>query len=751
MLRHHRITGVTVLLLFLLLINLPAMAQNSCWDCDVDSLKRELPGKSTDAERLQLLTLIVDLQGVSITNRFIDSAVGNRVNYINTLLQLNRKLKVLDPAPYERLRSAMLAYDQEEYLSALEHMKAAVELFDQQKKIIVVLLANIRNMYNLLKMQDERLHYYTGKLNYYLSAGPVENAAPCYHALGGYYIFKADYNMAISNYLKAAEIFRNFYHWYYINDIMVVGDTYALWGNYERAKYYLEGVLPLIKSIDNRINLAFCLSALARIAFEQGHYQPALQYADGALGNWSGTGNVQGEAVTVLLKAKVILALENPGAALPLLLQAGELGKRVGTDLNTLYGNFEEDFVFYQYYSQIKDYASAEKYLLRAYAAAEQESSDELQLKYLRELYRYYGLHGEALLAMQYAGRYFALKDAIDQKHNEYKVASYEFEQSSRQKEDSILALNHERAIQDVKLTQRNTVLGISLGAVALGVLLLIFLYRQLKINRKTLRDLKEAQAQLVLREKMASLGELTAGVAHEIQNPLNFINNFSEINAELLEELNTVITAGNWDEARSISKDIADNQQKITSHGKRASSIVKGMLQHSRAATGTKEITDINALVEEYMRLSYQGMRSRDKDFNAMVDTNLDHHMGQINVIPQDVGRVLLNLFNNAFYAVWHKKQLIKSDYQPAVMASTLKKDGKIEIHIRDNGTGIPTRNLDKVFQPFFTTKPTGQGTGLGLSISYDIITKGYGGVLSIDTCEGEYTEVIIQLPVQA
>jgi|SRR6185312_8125077 len=281
-------------------------------------------------------------------------------------------------------------------------------------------------------------------------------------------------------------------------------------------------------------------------------------------------------------------------------------------------------------------------------------------------------------------------------------------------------------------------------------------LYEEIKIQKtgveSTLAELKSTQAQLIQSEKMASLGELTAGIAHEIQNPLNFVNNFSEINREMIDELQQELKSGNVEEAASISNDIKENEEKINHHGKRADAIVKGMLQHSRASTGKKEPTDINALTDQYLRLSYQGLRAKDKSFVATMETDFDETIGQINIIPQDVGRVLLNLFNNAFYAVNEKQKAEgekqKEAYIPTVSLSTKKSEGRIEIHVKDNGNGIPQKILDKIFQPFFTTKPTGEGTGLGLSLSYDIV-KAHGGEIKVESKEGEGSTFIIQLQI--
>ncbi len=275
----------------------------------------------------------------------------------------------------------------------------------------------------------------------------------------------------------------------------------------------------------------------------------------------------------------------------------------------------------------------------------------------------------------------------------------------------------------------------------------------QKKNIEETLAELKSAQSQLIQSEKMASLGELTAGIAHEIQNPLNFVNNFSEINKELIAEMKEEIAKGNYDEAKEIAKDIEENEEKINHHGKRAGDIVKGMLQHSRTSTGVKEPTDINALCDEYLRLSYHGLGAKDKKFNATLKTDFDTTIGKINLIPQDIGRVLLNLYNNAFYAVDEKKKsgpdsYRDENYEPTVSVQTKKINDKIEIRITDNGNGIPQNIIDKIFQPFFTSKPTGQGTGLGLSLSYDIV-KAHGGEIKVETNEGKGTTFIIQLPV--
>ena len=299
------------------------------------------------------------------------------------------------------------------------------------------------------------------------------------------------------------------------------------------------------------------------------------------------------------------------------------------------------------------------------------------------------------------------------------------------------------------------------LGGLAILILVGLLLYRNNRRAQKANNELasafvslKATQSRLIQSEKMASLGELTAGIAHEIQNPLNFVNNFSEVNKELISELVEEVGKGNTEEVISLANDIKENEEKINHHGKRADAIVKGMLQHSRSSSGTKEPTDINALCDEYLRLSYHGLRAKDKSFNATLKTDFDETIGKINIIPQEIGRVILNLITNAFYAVDEKKKsgignlpTEQVGYEPTVTISTKKIKDKVEIKVTDNGNGIPQKVLDKIFQPFFTTKPTGQGTGLGLSMSYDIV-KAHGGNLLVETKEGDFTEFIIELP---
>jgi len=365
-----------------------------------------------------------------------------------------------------------------------------------------------------------------------------------------------------------------------------------------------------------------------------------------------------------------------------------------------------------------------------------------------RSLYSSYSAINKPDSALKYLQLSSGLRDSLNNARIDNLI---EYQKFSFNEQLRLKKLDEEKTAYANKMNMLGLIAG--LGAI---LLIAIILYRNNRKKQKankvlesTLNNLKSTQTQLIQSEKMASLGELTAGIAHEIQNPLNFINNFSEVNEELLTEMKEELNKGNVEDANAIANDAIENQQKILHHGKRADAIVKGMLQHSRSSNGTKEPTDINALCDEYLRLSYHGLRAKDKFFNATMKTDFDSSIGNIDIIPQDIGRVMLNLINNAFYAVDEKKnQQTNSDYEPTVIVSTKKNGDKIEVQVKDNGNGIPQKVLDKIFQPFFTTKPTGQGTGLGLSLSYDIV-KAHGGELRVETKDGEGSILLIELPI--
>ena len=367
-----------------------------------------------------------------------------------------------------------------------------------------------------------------------------------------------------------------------------------------------------------------------------------------------------------------------------------------------------------------------------------------------------YKANGQLDSAYKYLQLSVSLKDSLFNSDKIRQFQTLAFNESARKQQ-----MEQERILARQEY-ETKVQLFILAGGILTLLIVAFILYRNNKQKQKanlllqsqkqeietTLSALKMTQSQLIQSEKMASLGELTAGIAHEIQNPLNFVNNFSEVSNELMSEMMEEIKKGNTEETNKIVQDIQQNLEKILHHGKRADAIVKGMLQHSRTSSGQKEPTDINALADEYLRLAYHGLRAKDKSFNATLKTAFDESVGNIHIIPQDVGRVILNLFTNAFYAVKEKKLHQQNGYDPTVSVITKRLNERVEIIIKDNGMGISQQTIEKIFQPFFTTKPAGQGTGLGLSMSYDIIVKGHGGELIPESEYGVGTSFTIRLP---
>lgn len=405
-------------------------------------------------------------------------------------------------------------------------------------------------------------------------------------------------------------------------------------------------------------------------------------------------------------------------------------------------------------YHKFSQKDSAEFYAKKALETAVAGKYEQDVLNAGKALYTYYDEDNNLPDAYKYYKLATAARDSLYSQDREKQLLSLDFEEKQRQQE-----------IADAQLQYRDQVRTyvFIVGLVILALLVFIFWrngrHRQ-KANRLLLKQKSEieqamsqlqlTQKQLIQSEKMASLGELTAGIAHEIQNPLNFVNNFSEVSMELVDEMELELNNGDKVQALSIATDIKQNLEKIRHHGKRADGIVKGMLQHSRTGSTVKEPTDINALADEYLRLAYHGLRAKDKSFNAELVTNYNPGLPAIDVLPQEIGRVLLNLYTNAFYAVHQRQQTAGEDYKPTVSVSTAVQDKQVIIAVKDNGMGMPDDVKDKIMQPFFTTKPTGQGTGLGLSLSYDIIVKGHGGKIDVETKENDHTMFIISLPLK-
>ena len=742
--QHNKLLSIFIVCM---VIAIQSKAQDNCYTCNRDSLIKELSATSEVSEKVKLLQWIIDFAPT------VDSANY----YIEQLFSYKDHARSLNIGAYKKIHSGNIHRMKNENELALKNYHEAVTLFDQQQKKIPMLLMGFRNLYNLLNLQEERYRYYKTKLDHYLLKGPYENTAAAYHGIGGYFAYTADYNQAISYYLKAAEVFKNFYPYWHYNAMGIVGIYYAEWGNYSKAIDYLNYALPHIKATKGVLETAdgYYEFQLAKIKFTLGQYNEVLKHAHILINSFKTDTINRFFAIGLLYKGLAHTALGELKLAYPFLMQAKRLYDEAHDNrMTTFNSTLEIDYGLYYYFDKTKDYKTAEKYLLSAYNKAVEEQTNNLQLKYLKLLSEISARQNKYQVSLGYTNAFFKLKDKLEAESAPFKIAQYEHEQKSIEQLQNINILKQERAVQEAILTKRNTILIISIAGFCIICATMIFLYRQLKINKKTLISLKETQSQLIHSEKMASLGELTAGIAHEIQNPLNFINNFSELNNELLDEMVEELETGHIDQTKSISKSIKDNNEKITYHGKRADSIVKNMLQHSRKHSGEKEPVDINELADEYLRLSYHGLRAKDKSFNASIVTDFDDSIDKINIVGQDLSRVLLNLFNNAFYSVNEKKKLSNGNYEPKVEVSTKKLkqsgSGMVEIFVKDNGMGIPEELMQKIYQPFFTTKPTGEGTGLGLSMSYEIIKKGHGGDLKVESKEGEYAVFRILLPAE-
>ena len=516
--------------------------------------------------------------------------------------------------------------------------------------------------------------------------------------------------------------------------------------NTQQRVFHFKESLKIALSINNPGRILIANMNLAGVYIDMGKLDSALKYAK------------DGEQVVLQYNEKKYLS--------SILIYLGDIFLKEGNyqqaisyyqqaihqslQQNNFTGLTKSFYKLTKFYLEQKNKDSSLFYAMRlkdAYNKLGQTTNPEINLAAVyQNLYYSYKLNKQIDSAIKYAGLALATKDSL----NSMWISNLsQFQNMSFSEQLRLINLEKEKNTYENKVKMY-----LLLGGLAFIISISIILYRSNNIKsksnkqlQKALSDLKSTQSQLIQSEKMASLGELTAGIAHEIQNPLNFVNNFSEVNKELLVELKDEIKKGNLDEVNAIADDVICNEEKINHHGKRAGDIVKGMLQHSRSSSGTREPTDINALADEYLRLAYHGLRAKDKSFNATMKTDYDESIGNINIIPQDIGRVTLNLITNAFYVVDEKKKSGIMNYEPTVSVSTKKLNGKVEIKVADNGNGILQKVLDKIFQPFFTTKPTGQETGLGLSLSYDIV-KALGGELIVATKEGEGSEFIIQIP---
>ncbi len=650
----------------------------------------------------------------------------------------------------------------------------------EKKYFIYRILSDMRSVYRNSTHLAEGIELYNNYLVRFRELNDSSGMATCYFVMGGFYRAIGLFDRAIyyckksMAYLDSSLQTGTTYfgspkiegRGVWVNNMGVLPEYYSIKGDYETSIKYAWLYLKLNKRNNNKDH-PYGVQRMAQSYLRANRLDSALYFVQQAYDScdasslWVLPSIFQTWAVLELSKG-------NYGKADSLLVECWKIVRKINLSAFSAAGIIHPDYYRALIYAAQKNYAEAAGFLLSDIVRVRNLRNELLtDYKLLGEVYENLGDIGKS---KEYYKAFISLQDSLLNDQNKYNAISFEAEQQMNDKELSISQLKNKNKIASLT---RN----FSLGMIALVLLLAGVVYYRYKVKQKanavlekTLANLRSTQSQLIQSEKMASLGELTAGIAHEIQNPLNFVNNFSEVSSELIDEMNAELNKGDIEEAKVISSDIKQNLEKINHHGNRAADIVKGMLQHSRSSSGVKEPTDINALADEYLRLAYHGLRAKDKTFNATMITDYDESIGNINIIPQDIGRVILNLINNAFYVVNEKSKQNIAGYEPTVKVASKRLSlpsgsqaerregtkfaqgglggGSIEIKVSDNGGGIPQKIHDKIFQPLFTTKPTGQGTGLGLSLSYDIV-KAHGGELKVETKEGEGSEFIIQLPL--
>ncbi len=729
---------LTVICLLTIYVNL-LMAQQSKVDSAIQLFNKSFVNNKLDSARFDSAYFL--LAGASLTDSQINQVEKAASGY---------KCWAKYYTPFDIRLAVVSAISKTDPNKAINYGKLDLENADTLNRagasdIRVDILNALRIPFRNTNRLEEGFQFYTQKLHEYKIRNDSFCISQCYFVLGGFYRISGLIDLAIYNMKKSISYIDTLtYKDAWANNVGVLGSMYILKGDKTQSLLY-SGIQYRERL---KANVGYLVTALdmARTMLLSNDLDSAAYYIKMAKGD-PAIKSPENFSFFLQTEASYKIQAGTLEEADSLLKKCWQLVNENNILVNAGAGTIAPDY--YLAMLRIKQGRFGESIALLA-RDIERLNNNRVDIlrdyKMMAELYKKTGKNDK--VAETYA-IFIAKQDSLLADQDKYRSYSFETEQQMNEKELSIAKLESQNKISSLS---RN----FSFGIATLLLLIAAGIYNRFRTKKKanlvlekTLTDLKSTQSQLIQSEKMASLGELTAGIAHEIQNPLNFVNNFSEVNKELLVEMKDEMNKGNLEDANAIANDVIANEEKINHHGKRADAIVKGMLQHSRSSNGVKEPTDINALADEYLRLAYHGLRAKDKSFNATVKTDFDETIGNINIIPQDIGRVILNLITNAFYAVNEKKVLQPDGYAPTVTVSTKKVGGKVLISVKDNGNGISQKVLDKIFQPFFTTKPTGQGTGLGLSLSYDII-KAHGGEIKVETKELQGTEFIISLSLK-
>lgn len=691
----------------------------------IDSLKMLLSTATEDSNKVNVL--------LQLSRLYLASSPDDAMKYSVQARDMAQQIGYYPGIAFALKNIGMVHYNRTNYAETIDAWRQSQSLFEStgDKANAALLLNNIGSVYMNQGDDAKALDYFFKSLKLAEQSGDKHKVSLALGNIGTIYSGnKLTYDKALEYYLKALAISEELDDENIMNVrgglLVNIGETYLNRDKDDSALYYFERSL---KAYENTENIPYSLNDIGKTYTKKGNYKLAEQYHENAI------------SFAIKFDLQLDIAQSYLG-----------LG-----DMYYKKGDFRQALIAYDNAHTISKKMDLKKELKDSYQG----------------LAISYAAIKDFSKAFKYQTLFTNIKDTLYNLEIAEKLNNLQTNFEIQKKQGEIDILTKDKALQKLELQRqkyvRNT-LGIGLLLVFVVTFLLFKLYR--KVGRRTVQlrrsldELKATQAQLIQSEKMASLGSLTAGIGHEIQNPLNFVNNFSEVNVELLHELQEgplkKLSDADKVLVEEIMNDLSQNMEKINQHGKRADSIVKGMLQHTRVSTSKKEPTDLNDLADEYLRMSYQGLRAKDSSVNISLKTFFDAAVKEIDIIPQDISRVLLNLYNNAFYAVIEKKialQKAKNDvaYEPIVSVSTkglksphgLLKEGDslVLITVKDNGSGIPENVVNKIFQPFFTTKPTGQGTGLGLSLSYDII-KAHGGDITVNTRVGEGTEFVISLP---
>jgi len=718
----------------------------------IDSLKQVLQTQQGDTNKVNTLN---QLSLALANNANLDEAMERT----DESILLTKKLNFKKGEGIAYSNKSKIKFKEGDYPAALDNSRNALKIFHESGSKFEEAEEFIWSggVYQMQYNYERASQYFAEALKISQELKNDQGIGKSYTYIGSLQRWQENFSEALKNFFAALKIQEEAGSKTGIASVkMEIAYTYSDIGDYSQALKYHQAVFEVYAQMKDEFGAAICNKNIGDCYLRLSNYTEALNRCTIALkvllkwgdqswlaSDYTSIGTIH-EAIGVdeLRAGSKEEANKEFAEALKYCLWGLEINEKTKFNVD------ESQFNLGNIYTRLNRHREARKSFETSLRIAK-------EIHFKREIKNIYlglskvdSLEGNYKLAYEHYRKYILYRDSLGDENNSKALVELKL-QYDFDKEQTLAKA--EQIKKDAETRRTRNLQYTAIGAFLLIGVFLFWNNRQKQKSKtkikKAYTELKATQQQLIQSEKMASLGELTAGIAHEIQNPLNFVNNFSDVNKELLVEMKDEIKKGNIDEVNTIAEDVIANEEKINHHGKRADAIVKNMLQHSRSSSVKKEPTDINALADEYLRLAYHGLRAKDKSFNATTKTEFDNGIGKINVVPQDLGRVILNLINNAFYAVDEKKKQIGDGYEPTVSVSTMQRHGKVEIKVKDNGNGIPQKIVDKIFQPFFTTKPTGQGTGLGLSLAYDIITKGHGGELKVETKESEGSEFIIQL----